>query len=170
MRILKLIIFILGALTFNASATEPVFMSSEWGLAACSAWNESSVLTNELGGDAWAGNDGEKGHKVLHLYRLDCSDAPTTELRIADQEGRALCVYGGAVESDALNKKHDYIMFAKTSNWSRMGSGKDGPMKAMMLGRLKFKGPKWEAMNNMGPFGAFLLLTGEIESEREACP
>ena len=81
-----------------------------------------------------------------------------------------MCIYGGAVESTELIKKHDYIMYAKTSNWARMGSGTDGPMKAMMLGRLKFKGPKWEAMKNMDPFSAFLRLTGEIESDMKSCP
>ncbi|MGI9318408.1 MAG: SCP2 sterol-binding domain-containing protein [bacterium] len=155
---------------FNAFASSPVFMSSEWGIAACSAWNENAVLTDELAGETWAGNNGEKDHKILHLYRLDCSETPTVELRIADQDGKAMCVYGGGVESGELVKKHDYIMYSKTSNWARMGSGKDGPMKAMMLGRLKFKGPKWEAMSNMGPFGAFLLLTGEVESDMENCP
>ena len=29
-----------------------------------------------------------------------------------------------------------------------------------MFGRLKFDGPKWEAMNNMGPFESFLKLVG----------
>ena len=51
-----------------------------------------------------------------------------------------------------------------------MGTGQDGAMKAMMLGRLKFKGPKGEAMKNMGPFGAFLRLTGEVPGDTNACP
>ncbi len=39
-----------------------------------------------------------------------------------------------------------------------------------MLFRLKFKGPKWEAMKNMGPFENFLLLTGKVPSDASSCP
>ena len=170
MRFLYLAILLMSFWSSNVSAADPVFMSSDWGVEACNAWNQKSTLTTELGGDNWAGNDGERGFKILHLYRMDCGQVPTVELRIADQEDGARCVYGGAVENSDLIKKHDYVMFAKSSNWIRMGSGTDGPMKAMMLGRLKFKGPKWEAMKNMGPFGAFLRLTGEIKSDMESCP
>ena len=51
-----------------------------------------------------------------------------------------------------------------------MGDGRDGPMKAMMFGRLHFKGPKMEAMGNMGPFAKFLTLTGKVDSDRTKCP
>jgi len=42
-------------------------------------------------------------------------------------------------------------------------------MKAMMFGRLKFTGPKLEAMGVMGPFEAFLRLPGKIPHDK-ACP
>ena len=45
-----------------------------------------------------------------------------------------------------------------------------GPMIAMMFRRLKFDGPNWEAMKNMGPFAKFLLLTGSAKSDSSACP
>jgi putative sterol carrier protein len=51
-----------------------------------------------------------------------------------------------------------------------MGEGKYGPMKAMMLRRLKFTGPKMEAMGNMGPFTNFLLLVGTVPSDTSSCP
>jgi hypothetical protein len=43
-------------------------------------------------------------------------------------------------------------------------------MKAMTFGRLGFKGPKMEAMGNMGPFSNFLLLVGKVESDASSCP
>ena len=153
----------------TAQAAEPL-MSAKWGEMACEAWNNNVTLTEELGGETWAANNGGKGYKIMQVYRMDCDEAPTAELQISDQEGKAICTYGGAVKSTELDKKVDYIMFAKTSNWERMGAGKDGPMKAMTFGRLKFKGPKMEAMSKMGPFEAFLLLTGDVESSTTDCP
>ncbi len=159
-----------GSLTIANSALSaaPVLMSADWATTACDGWNASPTLTNEL--TEWSQNNGGRSHKVMHLYRSDCSDSATAELRISEKEGKAICTYGGAVESTDLDRKTDYIMNAKTANWQRMGAGQDGAMKAMMMGRLKFKGPKGEAMKNMGPFGAFLRLTGEVPGDINACP
>ncbi len=63
----------------------------------------------------------------------------------------------------------DYVVYAKTMRWREMGAGEYGPMRAMMFGRLKFEGPKAEAMRVMGPFEQFLLMTGKVPSE-DACP
>lgn len=160
-----------SALFFSASAVQaaPALMSAEWAKGACDGWNASTTLTSELG-DKWAGNNGGRGYKIIQMYNMDCSEQPTAEMRISQQDGKAMCSYGGAVQGDALDKSMDYIMFAKTKNWQRMGAGDDGPMKAMSLGRLKFKGPKMEAMSVMGPFGAFLKLTGEVPGDANACP
>ena len=95
---------------------------------------------------------------------------PRVEMRIEDRDGSTQCVYGGAVKVEELSPKADYLMFADTRRWQEMGADKYGPMKAMMFGRLKFKGPKGEAMNNMGPFGNFLVLTGQVPSNAEVCP
>lgn len=157
----------LFGVTTAAQAATPM-MAADWGPAACDAWNASATLTDELGD--WVKNDGGKGYKAMQVYRMDCNDAPTVELQISNQDGKAMCTYGGAVKTTDLDKGVDYIMFAKTKNWKRMGTGQDGAMKAMTLGRLKFKGPKMEAMSNMGPFGAFLQLTGSVESDMETCP
>lgn len=75
-----------------------------------------------------------------------------------------------AWNEDELQPKADYLMFAQTTRWEEMGAGKYGPMKGMMFRRLRFQGPKMEAMNNMGPFKNFLLLTGEIPSDTSTCP
>ena len=81
-----------------------------------------------------------------------------------------MCVYGGAVEAAKLESGSDYLMSAETARWLEMGKGEYGPMKAMMLGRLGFEGPKMEAMGNMGPFENFLLLVGKVPGESAACP
>ena len=145
-------------------------MSANWGGMACDAWNGNSALTEDLGASGWAENSGERGHKVLHLYRNDCGDTPSAELRIELKDGLAQCVYGGAVETTALNDNVDYVMHATTKRWQEMGAGDYGPMRAMMFGRLKFAGPKWEAMKNMGPFEHFLLLAGAVDADTDACP
>ncbi|MEA3291533.1 MAG: SCP2 sterol-binding domain-containing protein [Pseudomonadota bacterium] len=157
------------AVVGNASA-EPVLLSAEWGKAACDAWNADPVLTDELAASGWVQNDGGKGYKVMQLYRTDCSNSSTTELRIGLQDGKAKCIYGGAVETGELNGDADYSMHAETSRWMEMGAGEYGPMKAMMFGRLKFAGPKWEAMKNMDPFTNFLMLTGTVASDATTCP
>jgi putative sterol carrier protein len=151
-----------------AGSDRPAFMSGAWGGAACAAWNKDPVLTTELA-KKWIRNDKGRGYKVLQLYRSDCGDKPTAELRIALKEDKAECVYGGPVETATLDKGADYVMSATTERWKQMGAGEYGAMKAMMLGRLQFSGPYGEAMGNMGPFGSFLLLAGKVEGS-DACP
>ena len=143
-------------------------MSGEWGVAACAAWNQDPILTTELA-KKWIRNDKGRGYKVLQLYRSDCGDKPTAELRIALKDDKAECVYGGPVETASLDKAADYVMSATTERWKQMGAGEYGAMKAMMTGRLHFSGPYGEAMGNMGPFGSFLLLAGKVEGS-DACP
>ena len=75
---------------------------------------------------------------------------------------------GFVVES--FNSGYDYNMSAKTKNWKKMGTGALGPSGAMMTGRLRFQGPKVEAMKFMEPFKGFLRLTGDIEGDRNVCP
>lgn len=154
----------------QAAVATPVLMSGEWGAAACDAWNANPTLTGDLAESGWADNDGGKGFKVLQVYRSDCSDAATTELRVSLQDGQARCVYGGSVEHVETDSAVDYVMHATTERWSQMGAGDYGPMRAMTFRRLKFDGPKWEAMKNMGPFENFLLLVGVVESDSSACP
>lgn len=154
----------------SAQATEPVLMSADWAAAACDAWNADPVLTGDLVESGWIKNDKGRGFKVMQVYREDCGDQPTAELRVALKDGKALCVYGGAVETAKLESGADYVMFAETKRWKEMGRGEYGPMKAMTFGRLGFKGPKMEAMGNMGPFSNFLLLVGKVPSDSTACP
>jgi len=153
-----------------AQAADPVLMSAEWAAAACAAWNADVVLTRDLVGSGWIKNDKGRGFKVMQVYREDCGDRPTAELRVALKDGAARCIYGGAVETTQLDSGADYVMFAETKRWLEMGRGDYGPMKAMTFGRLGFKGPKMEAMGNMGPFGNFLLLVGKVPADSKTCP
>ena len=150
-----------------AMADEMVFMSEPWAAAACEAWNEQEALTGGLG--KWMENDLDRGYKVIQIYRLDCEESPRIELRLEDVDGQVQCTRGGLAKQE-LESRADYLMFAKTDRWEEMGTGKYGPMKGMMFRRLRFQGPKMEAMNNMGPFKSFLLLTGEIPGDTSVCP
>lgn len=157
----------LAVLTTTAHAA-PAMMSPEWTAQACDAWNKDATLTSGLA-DQWIKNDKDRGHKIIHLYRTDCGEATQTEMKIVPKDGKAICVYGGAVQNTKMDHAADYTMHATTERWNEMGAGKYGPMKAMMFGRLKFTGPKMEAMGVMGPFGAFLQLPGKIPGD-QACP
>jgi putative sterol carrier protein len=74
------------------------------------------------------------------------------------------------MQNAELDKSVDYLMWADTRRWQQMGAGEHGPMKAMMLFRLRFKGPYGEAMGHMKPFESFLLLTGKVPSDTSRCP
>ena len=148
----------------------PVMMTADWGRDACAAWNKDPVLTDKLVESGWIKNDKGRGFKVMQVYRSDCGDKPTVELRVALKDGKAMCVYGGATETAKLDDGADYVMKAETARWVEMGKGEYGPMAAMMFGRLGFDGPMMEAMGNMGPFENFLLLVGKVPSETGSCP
>ena len=154
----------------SALAEDSVLMSAAWATQACDAWNADAVLTGDLVESGWIGNDKGRGYKVMQVYRNDCGEKPTAELRVSLKDGKALCVYGGAVETAEPDSGADYVMNASTERWQEMGANEYGPMKAMMLGRLKFSGPYGEAMGNMGPFKNFLLLVGKVPASTASCP
>ncbi len=164
--------FVVVALAVAAGplAAQPALMSAEWAQEACAAWNREAALTGKLAESGWAKNDKGRGHKVMQLFRTDCGPGPTAEMRIALKDGKALCVYGGKVETAQLDADADYAMSATTARWLEMGRGEYGPMRAMMFGRLEFSGPKLEAMGNMGPFESFLLLVGKVPGGTQSCP
>jgi hypothetical protein len=82
----------------------PAIMSSEWGSAVCDTWDQDPVLTDELASSDWVDNNAGRPSRVMHVYRSDCGDEPTAEIRIAPVDGKAQCVYRGAVETTALKK------------------------------------------------------------------
>ena len=166
----KLSLLTAGLLAFSATVAQaaPAMMSAEWTAQACDAWNKDATLTEGLA-DKWIKNDKNRGYKIIQMYRTDCGADYKTELKIVAKDGKAMCVFGGKQQTAALDYDVDYLMHADSKRWNEMGAGEYGPMRAMMFGRLKFSGPKMEAMSVMGPFEAFLLLPGKIESD-QACP
>ena len=158
---------LLSVVAIGAQAA-PAMMSADWTAQACDAWNKDSVLTDGLA-DKWIKNDKNRGYKIIHMYRTDCGNDYKTEMKIVAKDGKAMCVYGGKIQNASLDGSVDYLMHAETKRWNEMGAGEYGPMKAMMFGRLKFEGPKMEAMSVMGPFEAFLRLPGKIPAD-QACP
>ncbi len=157
--------------TSNVAAGDlPPMMSIKYIEQFCDAWNADELMTRGLADSEWIDNDGGKGFKIIQLYRLDCPDSPHVEMQFERQDNKAMCVYAGKVENPDLDRSADYEMYAETERWVELGNGDYGPMKAMMFGRLKFKGPKIEAMGNMGPFKNFLLLFGRFPSDSTVCP
>jgi putative sterol carrier protein len=156
------------ASTGAATAADTVLMSRDWVTGMCAAWNQDEALTKGLA--KWMENDNDRGYKLLRIYRMDCPDSPQIELRVADKEGAVTCIEAGLATDQELMPACDYVMFAKTDRWLEMGAGKYGPMVGMMTGRLKFEGPKWEAMKNMGPFKSFLQLVGKVPGASDSCP
>jgi putative sterol carrier protein len=152
----------------SAASAAPVLMTSGWMAQACEAWNQNPILTNELA-EKWVKNDKKRGYKIVHMYRTDCGKDVKVEMKIEGKDGKAMCTYGGKPQG-VPDFDVDYLMHAKTDRWLEMGKGEYGPMKAMFLGRLEFKGPMMEAMSVMGPFEQFLLLVGKVESDTATCP
>lgn len=168
--VMTTIAFALLAGMAPAALAAPVLMGSDWARQACAAWNQNKVLTEDLAASGWSKNDKGRGYKTIRIYRQDCPASPRIELRIADKDGNATCLSGGNATATALSGDADYLMWAETERWLQMGKGSYGPMRAMMFGRLKFEGPMWEAMGNMGPFEQFLLLTGQVAADSGRCP
>jgi putative sterol carrier protein len=162
-----LITSLLATLPLSVSAD---FMDAEWATKACEGWNANEELTTKLGGK-WVDNNADRGYKLVQMYRSECGEDTKIQLTLESKDGKAICGYGGVPDGKALDPKVDYVMHAKDKHWTCIGAGKFGcgAMGAMSTGKLKFAGPKMEAMGVMGPFGAFLRLTGEIEGEKVEC-
>lgn len=161
-------LFILAAMTCAATAQAAPLMSAEWANEACQYWNTNTALTNDLF-EKWGKNDGGRGYKIIHMYRTDCGEPSKVELTISTKGGKTSCTYGGPIQHAKLDLSMDYLMHAETTRWHEMGAGEYGPMRAMMFGRLKFEGPKVEAMKVMGPFEQFLLIPGKVPGD-DSCP
>ena len=58
----------------TTSASAVTFMDAAWASSACSAWNSTPALANDLGGDKWAANDGGRGYKIIQMYRIKCGE------------------------------------------------------------------------------------------------
>ena len=165
-----LLVAVLALAPKLAGAQDPVAMSPAWAQQLCAGWNADAGLTAKLVESGWIKNDGGRGYKAMEVWRADCPSSPHVEMRIALKDGRAQCVQGGPAGAQPLDPGADYRMWAETARWREMGAGDYGPMKAMVMGRLQFAGPKLEAMGNMGPFAGFLRLVGQVPGDWQACP
>lgn len=159
------------AITSLPAVASADFMDAPWAKKACDMWNANGTLTGKLGGDAWASNNGGRGYKTIQMYRTDCGAGSKIQLTIEDKGGKAMCTYGGKPDGKKFNDKYDYIMHATDKNWTCIGNGESfcGPKMAMGTGKLKFSGPKLEAMSVLGPFEQFLLLTGKVGGDKTPC-
>lgn len=162
---------IIVAGTFSVPAMADTYMDAAWAQKACNAWNQSPVLTTKLAGD-WMKNNAGRGYKVVQMYRTSCGAPSKVQLVIQDKGGKAMCVGSGKPDGKKMNFKVDYLMHASDKHWACMGRGSFGcgAMGAMMSGKLKFQGPKGEAMTVMGPFGAFLKIAGKVPGDKASCP
>ncbi len=164
-------IAILGLSLFMLqSANADTFMDATWADKACKAWNQNSTLTDGLG-KKWIKNNGDRGYKLIQIYRDKCGESSKIQLTIQEKDGKAMCVRGGTPDGKALDSSMDYVMHASDKDWTCIGEGSFGcgAMGAMATGKLKFDGPKVEAMSVMGPFGSFLTLTGELGGDKSSC-
>ena len=156
-------------LTSSAMATE--FMDKTWAKKTCDAWNKNSTLTTGLA--EWSTNNKDRGYKLIQIYRTQCDTKSKIQLNIVNKGGKAICTYGGKPDGKKVDYDVDYLMHASDEDWTCMGKASFGcgAMGAMMSGKLKFTGPKVEAMSVMGPFGAFLELTGAVAGTKsQTCP
>ena len=177
----------LGLLLFLSFSLSPVlaadtYMDAGWAKQACNAWNASPVLTKQLidvdineefkGGYSWVRNNAKRGYKLVQMYRSSCGEASKIQLTIQEKNGLAMCVAAGKPDNKKMNFNVDYLMHASDKNWACMGRGSFGcgAMGAMMTGKLKFKGPKGEAMKVMSPIEAFLQVAGKLPGEKTSCP
>lgn len=157
-----------------------VYMDAAWAKKACAAWNASTILTQQLAntdseeddGYQWAKNNADRGYKLVQMYRTSCGANSRIQLTIQEQGGKAMCVRSGKPDGKAMNFKVDYLMHASDKNWGCMGRGSFGcgAMGAMMSGKLKFQGPKVEAMKVMEPFESFLKVAGKVPGDKTSCP
>ncbi len=74
----------------------------------------------------------------------------------------------GSVAAHAQNAAERAVEAAKEHSGTTINTLEEAGLMAM-LGQT-FTGPKWEAMQNMGPFEKFLMLAGVVPSDASSCP
>ncbi len=150
--------------SFGYSFAVPKFMDPEYAKEFCDLWNKTPTLTDGL--SKWSKKAGKKGYRIIRFYRQDCGgDEKAVEVHIAPKDGKAVCIYGGK----ATDQNPDFLMFATDKNWKSLAKGEFGFLGMGIMSKMTFEGSKWEAMNNMGPFKAFLLNLNKVPHSME-CP
>ncbi len=163
-------IMVLATILTMQGAYATTFMDADWADKICKAWNQNTTLTTKLG-KKWVKNNAKRGYKLIQIYRDKCGKDSKIQLIIEDKGGKAICTKGSKPDGKKVNTDVDYVMHASDKDWECIGKGSFGcgAMGAMTTGKLKFNGPKMEAMSVMGPFGDFLTLTGTIPSDKKSC-
>jgi putative sterol carrier protein len=167
----KIIVMTLATVGMMSALSATEFMDASWAKKACSAWNADATLTTKLA--KWSTNNKNRGYKIIQMYRTQCDVSSKIQLNIINKNGKSKCVYGGKPDGKKIDTSVDYVMHASDEDWTCMGKSSFGcgAMGAMMSGKLKFNGPKMEAMGVMGPFGSFLELTGKVNGKKgKVCP
>ncbi len=164
---MKKLALLTAGLTFTSalSFAQPPFMSPEYAKQFCDLWNKTEDLTDGLSG--WSKNIKQgKEYRSIAFYRTDCGGRDKAiEVHIIHKDGKAVCIYGGK----AVDPNPDFLMYTTTEKWKELANGEFGFMGMGIMTKMTFKGSKWEAMQNMGPFKAFLLNLGKVP-HTDACP
>ncbi|WP_029521621.1 SCP2 sterol-binding domain-containing protein [Persephonella sp. IF05-L8] len=147
------------------SHATPKLMDEEYAQQFCELWNKTPKLVDGLGKWASKAIKEKREYRIIRFYRKKCGADKAVELHIAPKDGKAICIYGGK----ATDEKADFIMSATDEDWKSLAKGEFGFAGMGILSKLDFIGSKWEAMNNMGPFKAFLLNIDKIPHTME-CP
>ncbi|RUM48485.1 MAG: SCP-2 sterol transfer family protein [Hydrogenothermus sp.] len=162
----KIALTIAGLVSFaGISFAQPAFMSPEYAKEFCDLWNKTDELTEGLA--KWSKNVREgKEYRSIQFYRTDCGgQEKAIEVHIVNKDGKAVCIYGGK----AVDPNPDFLMYTTTEKWKELADGEFGFMGMGIMTKMTFKGSKIEAMQNMGPFKAFLLNLGKVP-HTDACP
>jgi len=146
------------------SFATPKFMDEEYAKQFCELWNKTKTLTDGL--SEWSKKVNKNGYRIIRFYRQDCGGPEKAiELHIAPKDGKAICIYGGK----ATTEHPDFLMYATDKNWESLAKGEFGFMGMGIMTKMSFEGSKIEAMQNMGPFKAFLLNLDKVPHTMD-CP
>ncbi|MGB9744368.1 MAG: SCP2 sterol-binding domain-containing protein [Desulfurella sp.] len=147
----------------SLSLAEQPWMSASWTKEFCSYWNEHLQTTMA----EWSkyNVNKEKGYKTIAFYRQDCNPKIISEVEIKNENGKAVCIYGGAQK----DPHPEFTMYATTQNWKSLAAGNFGFMNIGMFSKMTFIGSKGEAMQFIAPFKAFLIGLGKVPYS-ESCP
>ncbi len=159
--------FLIGLLVFcgmySLSFAQSPWMGPNWTKEFCSYWNEHLQSTMA----EWSNYNvnKEKGYKTIAFYRQDCNPKTISEVEIKYEDGKAVCVYGGAQK----DPHPEFLMYATTKNWKSLAAGDFGFLNIGMFTKMTFKGSKGEAMQFIAPFKAFLVALGKVPYT-QSCP
>ncbi len=136
------------------------FMSPAFAGKLCNAWNQSSLpAALGEGGSDWISQGELEGKQTMVFWVKNCS-TPKVQLTVENQNGKAVCTYGGAAQSSSP----DWKIYPPTDKWYKCATGVN-PMWQLMG---NFKGDMGTAMKNMGNFKIFFKVVGGLAKSNNA--